>query len=77
MVHFARMVLSSTCLVMISYELLLGISLSVLISVNIQGWAFCEWLATRKRYKLLEYDIILSDVIPFLAQAILFYKIIT
>ena len=76
MVHFARMVLSSTCLVMICYELLLGISLSVFVAANIQGWAFFEWLATRKKYKLPEYDLILCDVIPFLAQVILFYKII-
>jgi uncharacterized protein with PQ loop repeat len=75
MVHFMRMVLSSVCLVLVFYELMLGISLTTFIAIDMQGWFFFEWLGNKKEYKPVQHDVILCDVIPFLSQIILFYKI--
>lgn len=75
MVNFARMFLCASCLVTIGFEIILLINLSIYLSFMMQTWMFFEWLASKDKNKK-EYDIVLHDLIPFLSQLILFYKIV-
>lgn len=76
MIHIARMFLCAICLVSISFEKLLLINLSIYLAFLMQLWFFCEWIASKEKNKLREYDIVLNDLIPLLSQLILFYKIV-
>lgn len=73
MVHITRMFLCATCLVTISFEILLLINLSIYLAFLMQMWSFFEWVASKDDNS--EYDIVLNGLIPLLSQLILFYKI--
>jgi hypothetical protein len=67
-----RMLLSACCLTSLFFEYVLNIKILMTI-VFLQSWIFAEWLAFKKKEDF-QYDILLHDILPFLAQIIIFYK---
>lgn len=72
MLSFLRLFLSASCLACLFLEVALGIKIIFSI-IFLQSWLFSEWLALKNK-KEYPYDVLLHDILPLLAQIIVFYK---
>lgn len=72
MLNFFRLFFSAACITCLFLEITLGIKIvfSVLL---LQSWLLSEWLAMKNK-KEIAYDVLLHDILPFMAQIIVFYK---
>lgn len=74
MIHFIRMVLGASCINCISLELTLNIKMFVS-TIILQSWILAEWVAIKSN-KRITYDPVLHDILPLLAQMVVFFKAI-
>lgn len=74
MLSFSRMVLGASTLASIFLETTIS-SKTFVTAIILQAWLLLEWIALKTNQKI-PYDVVLHDVLPFLAQLIVFYKTI-
>ena len=72
MLNFFRLFFSASCITCLFLEITLGIKIvfSVLL---LQSWLLCEWLAPKNKKEIV-YDVLQHDILPFIAQIIVFCK---
>ena len=74
MINFSRMVLGASCVTGISLEIAMNDKI-IATAIILQTWLLLEWIAA-KNNKKLSYDPVLHDILPILAQIIVFYRTI-
>lgn len=72
MINFSRMVLGASTVTSIFLETTLNSKIFIS-AIILQTWLLLEWIASKTNQKI-PYDVVLHDVLPFLAQIIVFYK---
>lgn len=72
MINFSRMVLGASTVTSIFLETTLNSKIFIS-AIILQTWLLLEWIALKTNQKI-PYDVVLHDVLPFLAQIIVFYK---
>ena len=72
MLNFFRLFFSASCLTCLFLEMTLGIKI-VFSIMFLQSWLLSEWLALKNKQEL-PYDILLHDILPLMAQIIVFCK---
>lgn len=72
MINFVRMVLGASCVTGISLEIATNDKI-IATAIILQTWLLLEWIAA-KSDKKLNYDPVLHDLLPILAQIIVFCR---